>query len=222
VYNFALGLPIIFYGIFDQDIPAEFALRNPEVCSVLSLRSLSLISLQVYSTGLTNQHLNVRTIGLWFLNACLYAIVFCLIWFNVVAPSFEKDSLYEMGTTIYVGLVFSLQLKVGLIHHLWNQVHFWSMFISVGGLFLFLYVLNTMTGESYIDFYGVANHIYSSNLFWFFGFWSTPLFCILIDFIGYSFYAIILPTDEMIYREAAFDMDKRETAMLGLYGFARK
>ena len=32
VYNFALGLPIIFYGIFDQDIPADFALRHPEVC----------------------------------------------------------------------------------------------------------------------------------------------------------------------------------------------
>ncbi len=31
VYNFALGLPIIFYGIFDQDIPAEFALLHPEV-----------------------------------------------------------------------------------------------------------------------------------------------------------------------------------------------
>lgn len=31
VYNFALGLPIIFYGIFDQDIPQEFALQHPEV-----------------------------------------------------------------------------------------------------------------------------------------------------------------------------------------------
>lgn len=31
VYNFALGLPIIFYGIFDQDVPSEFALQHPEV-----------------------------------------------------------------------------------------------------------------------------------------------------------------------------------------------
>jgi hypothetical protein len=31
VYNFALGLPIIFYGIFDRDIPAEFALQYPMV-----------------------------------------------------------------------------------------------------------------------------------------------------------------------------------------------
>ena len=31
VYNFALGLPIIFYGIFDRDISADFALKNPMV-----------------------------------------------------------------------------------------------------------------------------------------------------------------------------------------------
>lgn len=30
-FNFALGLPIIFYGIMDQDIPYDFALANPKV-----------------------------------------------------------------------------------------------------------------------------------------------------------------------------------------------
>mmetsp|Transcript_4746 Transcript_4746/g.4793 ORF Transcript_4746/g.4793 Transcript_4746/m.4793 type:complete len:1124 (-) Transcript_4746:25-3396(-) len=205
VYNFALGLPIIFYGIFDQDVPFEFALKNPEV----------------YLTGLSNKHLNLQTISIWILNACLYAVVFCLIWFNVVAPSFVDYDLYSMGTTIYVGLVFALQLKVGLIHNLWNQVHFWSMAISVGGLFLFLYVLNTMTGESYIDFYGVANKIYALDLFWFFGFWSTPIFCILIDFIGYSFYTVFFPTNEMVYREAGFGIATKDST-LGIYGFAKK
>lgn len=111
-----------------------------------------------------------------------------------------------MGTTIYVGLVLALQLKVGFIHHLWNQVHFWSMFISIGGLFLFLEILNTMTSEDTIDFYYVANKIYSLNLFWFFGVFTTPLFCLLIDFVGHSFLVIFLPTHEMIYREADFGL----------------
>lgn len=39
VYNFALGLPIIFYGIFDRDIPAEFALKYPMVCFLQLLLS---------------------------------------------------------------------------------------------------------------------------------------------------------------------------------------
>ena len=156
----------------------------------------------MYSTGLTNTHLNIRTVKTWILNAVFYAVVFCLIWFNVVAPSFSTYSLYEMGTTIYVGLVLALQLKVSFIHHLWNQIHCWSMFISLGGLFLFLYVLNAMQDNNY-NFYYVANKIYALDLFWFFGVFSTPLFCMLIDFIGHSIYVVWFPTNEMLFREAA-------------------
>lgn len=199
VYNFALGLPIIFYGILDRDITSEFALQNP----------------MVYRTGLTNQHLNLQTVKTWILNACMYAIVFCLIWFNVVAPSFKEYDLYSMGTTIYVGLVLALQLKVSFIHHLWNQIHFWSMFISLGGLFLFLVVLNTMTSEDTIDFYFVANKIYALNLFWFFGVFTTPLFCLLIDLVGHSFIVMFAPTHEMIYREAAYGLGSGGAADVG-------
>ena len=34
-YNFALGLPIIFYGFMDRDIPAGYALKNPVVLITL-------------------------------------------------------------------------------------------------------------------------------------------------------------------------------------------
>jgi hypothetical protein len=134
----------------------------------------------------------------------VYAVIFCLIWFNVVYRSFVDYDLYSMGTTIYVGLVLGLQLKVGFIHHLWNQVHLWSMFVSLGGLFLFLVVLNSMTSADTIDFYFIANKIYSLNLFWFFGVFTTPLFCLLIDVVGHSLLVMLFPTHEMIYREAAF------------------
>jgi hypothetical protein len=51
VYNFALGLPIIFYGIFDRDIPAEFALKYPMVCRFLISSLLSLITLLPFPSG---------------------------------------------------------------------------------------------------------------------------------------------------------------------------
>ena len=165
---------------------------------------------QVYSTGITNTHLNISTVAMWILNAVVYAVVFCLLWFNVVYPTFESYSLYEMGTTIYVGLVLSMHLKVAFIHHLWNQIHLWSMIISVGGLFLFLYILNSMQNDNY-DIYYVVNKIYSLNLFWFFGTFSIPLFCVLIDVIGYCSYFMFAPTREMLYREAE-QKDARVTA----------
>jgi hypothetical protein len=146
----------------------------------------------------------MTTVTTWILNAVVYAIVFCLIWFNVVARSFEYYDLLSMGTMIYVGLVFALQLKIGFIHHLWNQVHVWSMVISIAGLFLFLLVLNNMTSVSYIDFYGIADDLYKDNLFWFFGFFSVPLMCFLIDFVWHSFEVVLFPSKEMTYREAAF------------------
>jgi hypothetical protein len=31
-FNIILGLPIIFYGILDRDISADFAMKNPQVC----------------------------------------------------------------------------------------------------------------------------------------------------------------------------------------------
>jgi hypothetical protein len=34
-FNFALGLPIIFYGFMDRDIPADYALNNPKVLASL-------------------------------------------------------------------------------------------------------------------------------------------------------------------------------------------
>lgn len=160
----------------------------------------------MYSTGLTNTHLNISTVAMWIMNAVAYAVVFCLIWFNAVYPSFVADSLYEMGTTIYVGLVFAMHLKVGFIHHMWNQIHGWSMFISVGGLILFLYILNSMENDNY-NIYFVVNKIYSSNLFWFFGAFSVPLICVLIDVIGHSVYFIFAPSREMLYREAALEFE---------------
>lgn len=30
-FNFVLGLPIIFFGMLDRDISADFALKHPQV-----------------------------------------------------------------------------------------------------------------------------------------------------------------------------------------------
>jgi hypothetical protein len=43
LYNFALGLPIIFFGILDRDIPDDFAMEFPQVnCIYTYITSLNL------------------------------------------------------------------------------------------------------------------------------------------------------------------------------------
>lgn len=86
-YALALGLPIIFYGIQDCDISAEFALKNP----------------QVYSTSKTNAYLTVQSIFMWIVNAIIYAVVICLLYYYSAAPNFLNLDLYFSGTIVFFG-----------------------------------------------------------------------------------------------------------------------
>ena len=190
VYNFALGLPICFFGVMNQDISAEFAMAFP----------------QVYSTGLTNSQLDITVVIMWIWNACLYALLLCTLVFTVMNPTFQEHDLYLMGTMIYVSLICSMHMKVGFIHQTINSVHFWSMFISVSGLFLFLYVNNLfdnmeLSTDYDLDF--IVNKMYQEKVFWFFNVFSIPLIMVLIDLIGQSFYVVFRPTREMLYTEAS-------------------
>lgn len=38
-FNFALGLPIIFFGIMDRDVSYEYAMANPKVCFIVTVNS---------------------------------------------------------------------------------------------------------------------------------------------------------------------------------------
>ncbi len=180
-FNFILGLPIIFYGIFDRDISADFCLAHP----------------QTYSTGRTNSQLNVVAIARWIFNAVIYSIVLCLLSYYVCVPTFEELGIYEAGTIVFVALCMALQAKVAFFHHQWSYIHVTSMAISVGGMFLYFLAIASSTD----DYWYVAQAIYSYGIFWFFGMFSIPLFVVLIDVVGYNFYVFFRPTQEILMRE---------------------
>jgi phospholipid-translocating P-type ATPase (flippase) len=144
-FNFMLGLPIIFYGIQDRDIPEEFALKYP----------------QVYSTGKNNTFLTTKAIGMWIFNAVITAVIICVIGYYAMKLSFVDWSLFPFGTTVFVSLVMSLQLKIIYLNNQWDKVRFFIISISVLGTLLFI------EGVSYsaADFYGVANQTYSKFLY---------------------------------------------------------
>ena len=186
LYNFALGLPIVFLGIFDQDISGIFAMTYP----------------QVYSTGLTNSQLDIKVVLKWIWNAIMYGVIFSYICFGVLKRTYEAYDLFLMGTMTYISLVLAMHTKVAFIHRTINQVHFWSMFISVTCLFSILYMLNINKIDNY-DLYYVASEMYKEKLFWFFSVLSIPVFTIMIDLVGLSFYVMFWPSREMLYSEAS-------------------
>lgn len=193
-FNFALGLPIIFYGFMDRDIPAEYALNNPKV----------------FFSGLSNSFLNKTTVGLWVLNACVHAAVLCLLFFSTLQPTFVYWGLMEMGTAVFVGLILSLQCKIAFLHQVWNKIHIIAMAISVILFFVFILIISSSVEE--FDYYGSVSFVYSQGIFWFFACFSIPLACFMIDFAVASFCLMFYPQPETIFREDS--RNYRETVQI--------
>lgn len=181
-FNFVLGLPIIFYGMQDRDISDKFAMKNP----------------QVYSTGTENVYLTTTAIGSWIVNAIAYATIICLVFYYAVEMTFQDMSLYMMGTTVFVGMCNALQLKVYFLMNqtTWPQV--FVFFISIWGMILYIYLASLLTD----DFYYEAEHVYQLGVFWLFGFFSVPLFTVMVDVLTYYSTLFFFPSREMLFRES--------------------
>mmetsp|Transcript_11491 Transcript_11491/g.18844 ORF Transcript_11491/g.18844 Transcript_11491/m.18844 type:complete len:1109 (-) Transcript_11491:1128-4454(-) len=193
-FNIALFLPIFCYGFMDRDLSEEFQLKYP----------------QTYATGRTNVSLSTSAIMVWILNACLYAIVICLISYYALEQSFHDYGLYSMGTVVFVGMVMALQAKVAFFHHQWAWPHVLAMAISVGGMFIY----DIVVAVTYADYWYVAQTMFDTPLFWLFGFFFIPLVVILIDVIGYYGQLVFMPTNEQLYRELEHEMEFDNVQMM--------
>jgi len=180
-FNLILGLPIIFYGILDRDLTDDFVTKYP----------------QVYVTGKQNRYLRTSAIAMWILNAIAFATVLCLSFYYCVRPTFKEYSLYSMGTVCYTGLCNALQFKVAFMSHQWALPQVVSMIISVGGMLAAYVVFSNASG----DYYGVSTYLFNTPMFWFFGFFSVPLFAGLIDVVAHNLSFFFRPSEEMLFRE---------------------
>ena len=180
-FNLILGLPIIFFGILDRDLSDDFVMKNP----------------QVYSTGQGNKYLSTGAISQWILNAIMYSVVLCMAFYYCLEPTFRGYSLYSMGTVAYTGLCNALQFKVAYLTHQWAAPQIFVMLLSIVGM-LVAYVVFSYASS---DYYGVREFLFADSMFWFFGFFSVPLFAGLIDVIGYNLQLFFLPSPEMLMRE---------------------
>ena len=106
-----------------------------------------------------------------------------------------------MGTTVFVGACNSLQLKVMFLHHQWSWVQAFIMLLSIGGMLAYLAIISQFSINLY-EYYKTGYELLSQNgLFWFYGFFTVPVFVIFIDVFGYDMYYFFWPSKEMKYRE---------------------
>jgi magnesium-transporting ATPase (P-type) len=195
-YNFYLGLPIIAVGIFDQDVPAEFALRHPRIA---------------YATGLYREFLNFPTMSRWTVSAFLQGLLLFAIAFRAFAGrayamdlSFDMTThngtvvgLYGDGYIVYTCLVFAMQCKVASMTCTWTIWNVAAWTLSFLGYFSFT-LLYSLFPE--IDaWYMVPEIVIGEQQFWLVILLVCTTFCI-IDGLTNFLVSYFAPTADLILR----------------------
>jgi hypothetical protein len=164
----------------------------------------------VYGIGKFNTLLSVLNITTWIFNALFYAIVFCLLVYLVARPTFHTWGVYDAGTVIFTGLCNTLQLKVAFYHHQWNWLNIFVMSLSVCGMLLYFLLVSVAE----YDYYYVANYVYLTGFFWFYSFFTLPIFVAMIDYVFFYTRKMFAPSNRMLFEEVANEVGNTHTIML--------
>jgi len=171
-FNFFLFAPILFIGVYDQDISSATAHKYPPS----------------YAVGRLNLDLNPTQILKYILRATLMgAIVFFIPlcgWFSSWSPDFKQnqpsgswsidgtsEGLYSIGTTTYMGLIWAATIKILFMQRTWT---YWTPTITVGIMsVLFFYVMILFYNSKFIfeefwtmSYYGIFEYQLKSPISW--------------------------------------------------------
>ena len=119
LYNFFTTLPAIGIGIFEKDVPADYALRHP----------------QLYAVGRENRDMDVRSVVTWVLTAIAHGIIVFLVpvgAYDAPGDGGEGQGFFVFSTTVYFTLVWAMNVRI--LEHTRTIVYFsWDSLRSLAG-----------------------------------------------------------------------------------------
>ncbi|RHZ23759.1 hypothetical protein DYB37_003274 [Aphanomyces astaci] len=128
-WNFFLALPIIAIGIFDEDVSPEQAMAFPPL----------------YLSGQRNEDLNIKYFSWWIFNAFYHAFISFFLPVYIVR-GFTTEAFHVQGTTIYSGLLMTMNLKVIFETLSWTMFSYAFVVFSFLLFFFFLAVYPVVPG----------------------------------------------------------------------------
>lgn len=155
-YNiFFTALPILIFGILDQDVSKTMSIRHPEL----------------YELGRKNVYFNNRTFIQWMLCGLHHAaIVFVVPYFtlsngNITFSDGKSNDLWLIGTVVYMLVVIVANVKVAV-----ETVHF-SGIVHLGLVLSFLALLaiqaflseGRISSSSSLELWGSTNRIFGNG-----------------------------------------------------------
>ncbi|MCJ1355934.1 MAG: hypothetical protein MMC33_005927 [Icmadophila ericetorum] len=131
------SLPVIFMGIFEQDLNAETLLAAPEL----------------YKIGQRNGGFNIWIYLEWVTTAiCESTMIFFLMYALFGSAFFTNDSdLFTLGALTFTACVIVINTKIQFIelHHK-TVTTIVALVLSIGGWFLWNIILNRLYGNNYL------------------------------------------------------------------------
>ncbi|CZR57136.1 related to P-type ATPase [Phialocephala subalpina] len=190
------SLPVIFLGVFEQDLNAATLLAVPEL----------------YTMGQRNQGFNIKKYVAWMFMAVSESMVIYFTMFGLFGEALftRDDNLLSMGTLAFTAAVVFINTKL-LILEMHNKTLTSALgwILSVGGWFLWTIVLSALykPGKTYL-LYPIKDgfiHYFGSNLLWWLVLFLTLASLILLELGVSSVRKTFWPTETDLFQELQKD-----------------
>ncbi|KAI9143285.1 hypothetical protein BKA69DRAFT_1063329 [Paraphysoderma sedebokerense] len=152
-YNlFFTVIPNLFLGIFDQDLPAQYSFRYP----------------QLYQVGPSQKLYNTRRFFLYLLDAFYQSIICFFFGYFIYVDSNSSDintsDLYEVGTAIATYVIVLVNVFMVLKNRNWSWLVMICFAFNFSLFFLYIWAYSLYSVNSPI--YGLNVALLQNPLFW--------------------------------------------------------
>jgi phospholipid-translocating P-type ATPase (flippase) len=176
-YNlFFTTVPIIVIGIFDEDLPGDKIIKQP----------------QVYGLGIKNTVLNTKNFFRYMIIAGLQGLVLSLLSYlclpYMITSGGDGEDMEMLGTYTYITLIVVVLIQIYVETCSYNILYYLSMVISIVCLVIFI-VIESHTNFPNTDLYGIGSALSKSSFSLIFMSFS-PLICIIPIYFIYFYLEI--------------------------------
>lgn len=152
------SLPIILYGLWEQDVSADISMENPEL----------------YKSGPQDILFNSRSFSRWVLNAFWHSAVLSLLPTFITSQLVQEEGVvlegtWVLGDSVFTCVVFVINAKLMLESRYWIWAHWFCFGLMIFAWFAFIFLVSKvqfpLLTDGMVD-YGVAPMMYQSFTVW--------------------------------------------------------
>ena len=201
------ALPILIFGVFEQDLNWKDCLAFP----------------QLYKIGPNRVHANVKTFILWIASAvwhgvCVFFVPYVAMGMNVSVNSDGiPPDLFLVGAIVYLSLIVVVNLKLVMEAYYLNGMFLLSVVLSIGFWFAALNLIEVLPlpfsapGVNLSpSLAGLPSRLYKTPMTFFVVF-ATVLIALTRDFLFKAFRLKFRPRDYHLVMSSSHEVSEKET-----------